>query len=491
MARNGAGTFSVINPIVVGALRSSSAVNQNFTDMGSEITGSLPTDGRAAMSGQLKVDDGSALLPGLSFDIDGNTGFRRSDVDEVRWVGGGQDRAVMDASGKLKLNADLSVTGSLTATSGKFNPQTLSGTGAARLILRRTENDTTERELATYSSGSGSGAKGSLRAVGGGANDVQTMRFYVNDVLTFQWTGTLFTHSLDTLFGAAGIRADADGFLDLPEISSPTAPAANVARVYSRDASGVTGLYLKDASGSELPFQTPVDRQVFTASGTWTKPTQGQTQALIECWGAGGAGKTSSDGGGGGGAYSKIYISIASVSAAVSITVGSGGTGSSGSGGGNSSFGTYLNAFGGGGASGTFNGAGGSGGGLTSAGITVTASNGGDGGGPNGFLSTNKWGLGYTLATDTGGYSNPFGGGGGDNQGDNQSISLFGGAGGSSFGDGCISVFGGGGGSDTSGGQSIYGGNGGSNGVSGSAPGGGGGNNGGSGARGEVRVTCW
>ena len=141
MPRNGAGTMSIMHPILIGAFRSSSAVNQNFADIGDEITNSLPLDGQAGMSGQFKADDGSVSAPGISFDADTNTGFRRSADNETRWVGGGQDRAVMDANGKLKLNGALAVAGEFSATSGKFNPQILAGTGAAKLSLRRREND--------------------------------------------------------------------------------------------------------------------------------------------------------------------------------------------------------------------------------------------------------------------------------------------------------------------------------------------------------------
>lgn len=494
MPRNGAGTFSIINPVVVGALRSSSAVNQNFTDAGDEITNSLPINGEAGMSGQFKAIDGSALVPGMAFSADTNVGFRRSATDEMKWVAGGSDRATMDANGKLTLAGGLEVSGALSHNTGAFGPQTLAGTGAARATLRRTENDTDEHELATYESGSGSGAKGSLRVVGGGSNDVATMRFYVNDVLTFQWTGTLFTHSVDTLFGASGIRADTDGFLDFPEVTAPSAPTANTARAYARDDSGTTRLYYKDGSGNERNFQPPVDQQTFTSSGTWTKPTAGQTIAKIEAWGGGGG---CGSGGGGGGGYSVIVITISSLSNNVSVTVGSGGN-DTGTDGGNSTFGSYLTAYGGGGSSSS---GGGGGGGVAGKGGNVTSTvSAGDGGLYNGILGSATWG-------DEGDppNCNPFGGGGGGNSssssGVDGQISLFGGGGGGGWalgsGNGGASIFGGGGGAgqsfggSASGGISIFGGNGGSNGD-GTPPGGGGGAVfGANGARGEVRITCW
>jgi hypothetical protein len=524
MPRNGSGTFSVLNPILVGALRSSTDVNEDFDDAGDEITNTLPLDGQAAMTGQFKAAVTLTGAPGISWADDANTGFRRSNVDTMAWVAGGQDRATMDSDGKLRFSGGLDVAGTFSHTTG-FGPQTLSGIDAARLTLRNSSNDTDEHELATYASGSGTGAKGSLRMVGGGANDVATMRFYVNDVLAFQWTGSLFTHNVDTLFGASGIRGDTDGFLDFPELSAaPSSPASNVARVYSRDnGSGSTRLYYKDNSGNELDLQPPLDRQVFTSSSTWTKPTQGQTTALIETWGGGGSGGHGQSnfgaGGGGGGAYSRRVIAIASLSASVAVTVASGGasrtsSNQTGAVGGNTSFGAYLAAFGGGGGEPSDGGGGsasggGGGGGLTSAGSTGSVSVGGAGGGPLGNLGSDQWGEGSTVIRFVG--ANPFGGAGGDITDTSGGVGFFGGGGGGRGRDddtatsGGASIFGGGGGGGStddvtqgSGGVSIAAGNGGAGattGTAGAAPAGGGGGstsgNSGAGARGEVRVTCW
>lgn len=100
MSRNGFGTFAVINPVLIGALRSSSAVNQDCSDMGTEITNTVALDGQTTMTGPFKAIDGTRSLPGIAFAEDRNTGFRRSAVDEMRWVGGGQDRFYFDKDGK-------------------------------------------------------------------------------------------------------------------------------------------------------------------------------------------------------------------------------------------------------------------------------------------------------------------------------------------------------------------------------------------------------
>jgi hypothetical protein len=515
MARDGFGTYSVPNTFTPNTVMSATAVNQNFTDAGTEVTNSLARDGQSAMSGQFKAWDGTATasaLPGIAFGLDVNTGFRRASDDEMRWVTGGVDRFYIDSVGKAYALGALQVTGTASLSSAIV----LATTSAALLTLRRTENDTTARTVEQWESGSGAGAKADLQVVGDGSNAVASMRWRVNSGNVFQTTQSLFTHDVDTAIGAS-IRFDTDGYLDLTEITAPGSPAANIARLYCVDQSSATRLAFKDSAGAITTFGQMTDRQQFDASGTWTKPGNG-TVAILQCWGggaSGGRGGTGDGGGGGGGgAYSEKMIALASLSAAVSVTIGAGGTAQSvddtdGNAGGDTTIGAYLTAYGGGAGGGDNAGdnGGGGGGGLTSAGSVASTTTGGTGGGPAGSIGGTS-----TAAANN---SNPFGGGGGGSANTAGGGGLYGGGGGgagettASGQDGGFSVFGGGGGGgggDTTAGGAggaaiIYGGNGGAgaidagNATAGTAPGGGGGGaeagNSGAGAAGRVIVTVW
>lgn len=107
------------NSFSSGTTISSSSVNANFTDISSEITNSLPRDGQAAMTGQLKSSSGSASAPGVTFGADLDTGLFRKAENTLGISAGGTEVASATAT-------TFTVTG-LTATNAALTTPTIAG----------------------------------------------------------------------------------------------------------------------------------------------------------------------------------------------------------------------------------------------------------------------------------------------------------------------------------------------------------------------------
>jgi hypothetical protein len=114
--------MSILNSFSSGTTISSTAMNANNTDIASEITGSLPRDGQAAMTGQFKSASGSVSAPGVTFSADLDNGFYRIGADNIGYSCGGTK--LLDLSSAL-----VGVTGALTATT-TITGATVAATGA-------------------------------------------------------------------------------------------------------------------------------------------------------------------------------------------------------------------------------------------------------------------------------------------------------------------------------------------------------------------------
>ena len=164
MPRDAFGTYTIPNTFVPGTVMDAGDVNANFVDVGNAITGSLPRDGRAPMTGQLQIIAGSEAEPGLAFAADTDTGLRYSSENELRIVTGGVDRFYVDSTGRAVALYGLDISGEIDLAA----PILIATTSTSLLTLRRTENDATDRTAIEIQRGSGAGSKVRIGTIGDG-----------------------------------------------------------------------------------------------------------------------------------------------------------------------------------------------------------------------------------------------------------------------------------------------------------------------------------
>src|SRR5574343_483140 len=81
--RNGSGTYTIPNSFTPGTTISSSDMNENFTDLATEITNSVAADGQTTMTGPLKAANGSQAAPSWTFGSDTDSGCWRKGANNV------------------------------------------------------------------------------------------------------------------------------------------------------------------------------------------------------------------------------------------------------------------------------------------------------------------------------------------------------------------------------------------------------------------------
>lgn len=146
MARNGSGGYIAPagNPVVTNTVIQSNWANTLVSDLGTEITNSLPRDGQAGMLATLKIIDGSAVAPSLAFSSDINAGLFRpgSNALGVSVAGAEQLRVVNGAvligqtsntSERLQVTGAAKVTGTLNVSGAVTFGGTASITGAVTI----------------------------------------------------------------------------------------------------------------------------------------------------------------------------------------------------------------------------------------------------------------------------------------------------------------------------------------------------------------------
>ncbi len=101
MARNGSGVETIPNTLVSGTTITASALNQNFVDLGAEITNSVAADGQTTITAPIKFANGTAGAPSVTFASDTDTGFFRAAANSIGIAAGGASIGSLSDAGLI------------------------------------------------------------------------------------------------------------------------------------------------------------------------------------------------------------------------------------------------------------------------------------------------------------------------------------------------------------------------------------------------------
>lgn len=92
------GTLGVTGDVAINTNK----FNVTASSGNTSIAGTLGVTGNTTLTGQTLASDGTALLPGISFSSDSNTGIFRSGSDQLDIVTGGSSRFRIESTGQIK-----------------------------------------------------------------------------------------------------------------------------------------------------------------------------------------------------------------------------------------------------------------------------------------------------------------------------------------------------------------------------------------------------
>ena len=338
---NGNYTLPAGNPVVSGTIIASNWANTTMADIGNEITESLSRLGEGGMQAPLKLTDGTAGAPGLTWGVEVASGLYRDGAEDYRYSILGTDifqwTSTFNAAygGQVTL-ADLA-SSFITCESGN-DPQVSQHLAFSSSRIQSKSNATTFATLFLNPLG---GAVFIGPASGTGS-------------VVLQNNGDIVGTTVDATSGGLTVNNTLTG--------------AGLERVLTE---------------SDLPSSTNPGQEVFTANGTFNTPA-GINRLKVTIVGGGGSGGWGAAGlaGGGGGGGQNRTLWIDSPDPSYSVVIGLGGAvttnGNDGNAGGQTSFGAFIAA---GGAGGFASGEGGRGGGSTYVATNTEVSNNGQAGG--------------------------------------------------------------------------------------------------------------
>lgn len=177
MPRNNSGTMSVVNTLVAGTTITAAAHNQNYADIGNEITNSLAVDGQSTMTGQIKAANGLVSAPGIAFGSELDCGWYRIGTNNIGLTLGGSKvvdytTSGISITGTLTSSGALTVSGggaAITGNSSVTGTLTVSSTLTAQAAVAITGNVAVNTDKFTVNASNGNAAVGGTLGVTGAA----------------------------------------------------------------------------------------------------------------------------------------------------------------------------------------------------------------------------------------------------------------------------------------------------------------------------------
>lgn len=260
--------------------------------------------------------------------------------------------------GTSQLDGNVTINGSLTTNDPVINNDTVENNSTVKNDGVVTNNERMISNMEVVNKFAANIASASTinltTSEGNYAHVTGTTTITVVTLETGKWFEVIFDGILILTHHVTNCNLNNDG-------SNITTETGDRCRFYS-DGTTVYGVYIR-ADGTALKVEaasTTPTRQVFTSSGTWTRPS-GCTSINVRVQGGGGTGKSvinEHGGGGGGGGYSEKVIDVTAISS-VTVTVGAAGalskfdTHATGGAGGDAS--SYVAGLGGAGSGGDIN----------------------------------------------------------------------------------------------------------------------------------------
>lgn len=175
MSRNSSGTYGLPagNPVVGGTTIATTWANSTLGDLAAEMTDSLCRSGKGGMLAPLKVDPGTVAAPGVTWDVDPDSGLYRVGANSVGMGAGSTqiqrwETTGTTITGTLAVSGATTLSAALSGTSGVFTSGATVTTGVSNGAgITTTGNGTAGGVNATGGATSGPGVSGTGGAPNG------------------------------------------------------------------------------------------------------------------------------------------------------------------------------------------------------------------------------------------------------------------------------------------------------------------------------------